>query len=349
VSVGANIGGTTEEISASGSPRDLGTILELLYLQFTAPRVDTVAVAAWRSAVREQLRNRSSNPGAAFQDTLISVMTQAHPRSRPLTPAAIDSVDVSRSLRFYRERFGDADDFTFVIVGAFDPDSIRPLVARWIGGLPAVADRGAERPRDTGVRSPSGVVKRVVRAGSEPKSETRLIFTGSATVTPEKQYELDALSELLERRLTERLREKLGGTYSPSVSTSMSTRPIARYELAIGFGSAPERVDELVTATLDVVKEIQASGPTAQELHDVAEAQRRSRETGLKQNGYWLGMISSYAQENWDFAKLAATEPPGGGSSLTAARLTEAAKTYLDLGNYVQVSLFPQAPVGATP
>jgi zinc protease len=352
VSVGASIGGTTEEVSASGSPRDLETMLQLMYLQFTAPRVDSTAIAAWRASMRERLRNRSSSPAAAFQDTLVSVLTQAHPRAKPLTPEAVDSVRVERALRFHRERFADASDFTFVVVGAIVPDSIRPLVERWIGALPAApaARRRSERARDTGVRPPAGVVRRTVRAGSEPRSSTQMVFTGTAAnVTPAAHYELDALEQLLDRRLTDRLREALGGTYSPSVSGSLWSRPTARYELSIGFGSAPERVDELVGATLEVIEALRRDGPTAQELHDIAEAQRRSRETGLKQNGYWLGMLTSYVQESWEFASLAADQPPGGGTSLTAARLTEAARRYLDLSNYVLVTLYPNAPAGSTP
>ena len=60
-------------------------------------------------------------------------------------------------------------------------------------------------------------------------------------------------------------------------------------------------------------------------------------------------MLGGYAQEGWDFASIAAPEPPGGGSALTIAQLAAAARRYLDLSNYVQVSLYPNAPAGVTP
>ncbi|HEU4643678.1 MAG TPA: insulinase family protein [Gemmatimonadaceae bacterium] len=343
VSVGASIDDAGEGISASGSPRNMDTIFQLLYLQFTAPRVDTAAVAAYKKALRSNLANRSASPGARFADSIVAVMTQHNWRARPITTAMVDSLDARKALAFFRDRFADASDFTFVIVGAFDPDSIRPLVERYIGGLPSLGRH--EAPVDMGIRPPTGVVHRMVLAGTEPKADTRLYFTGTAPVTPEREYVLNALAQVLQRRLTERLREEMGGTYSPSVGTALTTHPLTRYEITVAFGSAPERVDELTRAVLATIHDLQQKGPTAQEVHDVAEQQERGRETGLRQNGYWLSMLASYAREGWDFASIAAPQPPGGGQALTADAIQRAAKEYLTSDNYVQLSLAPAPTV----
>ncbi|HEX6535316.1 MAG TPA: insulinase family protein [Gemmatimonadaceae bacterium] len=343
VSVGAAIDGAGEGINASGSPRNLETIFQLLYLQFTAPRVDTAAIAAYETTLRSNLANRSASPNAQFADTIVAVMTQHHPKAAPITLAMIDSLDAGKALSFFHDRFADASDFTFVIVGAFDADSIRPLVERYIGGLPSTERH--ETARDLGIRPPTGVVHRTVLAGSEPKSSTQLYFTGSAPVTPEREYVLDAMGQVLQRRLTERLREQMGGTYSPSVRTALTTRPVARYEISIGFGSAPERVGELTNAVLAVIHDLQRTGPTERELHDVAEAQERARQTGLRQNGYWLSMLSTYDREGWPLASIARAEPPGGGGSLTADAIRDAARDYLSAKNYVEISLAPAPTV----
>lgn len=340
VSVGASMGQSSEGLSAGGSPRNLETLFQLLYMQFTEPRLDTAAVAAYEASLRANLTNRAASPAAQFRDTITAVMSRHHPRARTFTLAMVDSIDAARALAFYRDRFADASDFTFVIVGTFIPDSIKPLVERYLGGLPSTGRE--EKAHDLGIRPPRGVVHRTVVAGSEPKSQTIFYFTGEAPVAPGSQYVLDAVNQVLNRRLTERLREELGGTYSPSVSATLSRLPTQHYEIAISFGSAPDRVDELSDVVLDAIRELRERGPTEQELHDVAEQQRRARETGLRKNGYWLGMLSTYAEAGWELESIAMSDPPGGGSSLTAAAVQEAARRYFDFENYARFTLVPE-------
>jgi zinc protease len=321
----------------------MDTLFQLLYMQFTEPRLDSAAVAAFEAALRANLVNRAASPSVRFRDTITAVMSRHHPRSRTFTAARVDAVDAARALAFYRDRFADASDFTFVIVGAFTLDSIRPLVERYLGGLPSIGR--SERARDLGIRSPRGVVRETVAAGSEPKSETAIFFTGEAPVTPESRYLFDAVSQVLERRLTERLREQLGASYAASVNGTLNRYPTEHYEIAVGFGSAPDRADELSAAVLDAIRELRESGPTERELHDVAEQQKRAREIGLRQNGYWLDMLSTYAEAGWTLASIGESDPPGGGPALTLTSVRDAARRYLGLDNHAIFTLIPDRRV----
>jgi zinc protease len=337
VSVGVSIDQLNEGLEASGSPKDAETMFQLLYLQFTAPRLDSTALAAFEAAARTNLANRAASPAAAYQDSMRAVLSQHNPLARPITVAMIDSIDAARSLAFVHDRFADASDFTFVIVGAFTPDSIKPLVERYLGGLPSIGRK--EKGRDLGIRPPTGVVRKMVYAGTEPKSETRLFFNGPAEFSPETDYLLGSLSDLLELRLTQKLREQLGGTYGVNVGASLSREPAGNYQLAIAFGSAPERVGELTKAVFDVIESVKKDGPTAAELHEVTETQRRSRETGLLQNQFWLSAISSYDQNDWKLNGLLSLDDAIKG--LTPAKIKRAATKYFDAKNYVQVTLSP--------
>jgi zinc protease len=138
VSVGVSMDQLHEGLGANGSPKDAETLFQLLYLQFTAPRIDSTALTAFKAAARTNVANRAASPGAIYQDSMQAVLAQHNPLARQITVAMIDSIDAARSLSFFHERFADASDFTFVIVGAFKPDSIRPLVERYLGGLPSI-------------------------------------------------------------------------------------------------------------------------------------------------------------------------------------------------------------------
>ncbi len=327
----------TEDVQAWGSPKDLETMLQLLYLRFRAPRVDSLAVAAWKQAVKSRLSDRAADPDAAFADTLQVTMTAGHPRSRPLTPAMVDSVDVRRALAFYQDRYADASDFTFIIVGAFDTVTLKPLVERYLGALPSL--RRHEAARDIGVRPPRGVVRKTVFAGREPQARTQLVFTGPADFNRERRFVLHGLAEVLSRRLREKLREELGGTYAVGVQGEMSREPYGHYQVTIGFGGPPERIARLTAATFGVIEELKARGASAKELAELGEMQRRTLETNLRRNEFWLSALSLFDQNGWDLAEIPATQPLA--RILTSEAIAAAAREYLDAGNYVQVTLLP--------
>ncbi|HEX6626669.1 MAG TPA: insulinase family protein [Gemmatimonadaceae bacterium] len=345
VSVYPSIDDLSQGISGSASLRDVDTMLQLVYLYFTQPRLDTALVNTFIGRFKGVLANRSASPEAAFSDTLQVTMAQHSPREAPVSAATLDRIDPFKSYDFYRDRFSDASGFTFVFVGNFKPDSLKPLVAKWLGSLPSRGRR--ETWRDTGVRPPTGVVQRVVKKGAEPKARTALVFTGPFEYTRKNRYQLSALAELLNIKLRETLRENMGGTYGVSVSPAASREPYPAYRFTIGFGSAPERLEALTAAALAQIDSVKRFGASADYLTKVKEAALRSREVALKQNNYWLAQISTFDQNGWSLAEI-----PNGErliSALTSEDLKQAAIKYLRTDNYVRVSLYPENFSGAAP
>src|SRR5690606_3252882 len=127
----------TEEIHGAAAPSDVETALQLVHLAFTTPRVDSAAFASLRDRTQAVLVNQAASPQAAFGDTLSATMTQNHPRNLRVDTATIRQWSLDEGLEFYRARFADADDFAFTFVGTIDTASLRPLVERYIGSLPA--------------------------------------------------------------------------------------------------------------------------------------------------------------------------------------------------------------------
>ena len=223
-------------------------------------------------------------------------------------------------------------------MGSFDPDSIRPLVQRYLGNLPTRGE--PDRAADPGIRPPEGVVERTVRKGIEPKSQTALVFTGPARATREERFALDALGQILEIRLREELREELSGTYSVDVSGNISRIPREAYNVSIQFGSAPERADSLAGTVFAEIDSMARQGPRPDELAKVKETYIRTRETNLRENRWWLSLLASARRENEDPAGRFALEPQL--SRLTPEVIRAAAATYLDRKRYVRVTLLPE-------
>jgi zinc protease len=337
-SVGPSVGDLSEGMNGYAAPRDVETLFQLVHLYFTQPRRDEEAWQAYLQRGRESLRNRDVTPEAAFGDTLTAVLTQRHPRSRPFTAATFDSLDIDRSLAIYRQRFADAGDFTFYFVGTFHPDSLRPLVQTYLASLPGSGAR--ETYRDLGIRPPGGAVRKTVRRGVEPKARTTLVFTGPAQTSRQAAADMNALSLALELRLREKLREDLGGTYSVGVSGGLSRDPYPRYSFSIDFGSAPERVDELVRVVMAEIDTVRAAGVPRDVVDKVRESSRRSRETALRENGWWIARLMDYDRREWD-VRLIPDNPIN--ADLSPERIQAAARLYLDPARHVQVSLMPEA------
>jgi zinc protease len=337
VRVAPIIGELEQGFSGSASPRDAETLMQLIYLYFTAPRHEPQAVEAMTQQIRAILANRSMDPGAAFGDTLQVTLTQYHPRTQPPTAAMLDALDAEAAYAFFLDRFSDASDFTFVLVGNLDLDALRPLVQSYLGGLPSTGR--SDSWRDTGVRPPTGVIEKVVRQGLEPRAMTRLVFTGPMEYSRQNAYALRALGDVLDIRLREVLREELGGTYGVQVSAAASVRPERRYTINIAFGAAPERLDELTMAVFSEIERIRSEGPRDEELSRVREIHRREREASLRQNAYWLNQLVAYDRDRSGFTGILNYE--GLIDGLTGAAVQGAAQAWLRADNYVRVSLLP--------
>ena len=327
-----------EGLNGGGSPRDLETLLQLVHLHFTAPRADSAAFTSFQQRARAALANRGASPEAAFQDTLQVTLSQHHVRARPFTAPLVDEMSLARSLAIYRDRFADASDFTFVFVGNVVPDSLRPLVERYLASLPATNRR--ERPRDPGIEPPRGVVERTVRRGSEPKAQTAIVFTGSFEFSRANRYALAALAQVLDIQLRESLREQLGGTYGVRVSAQNERDPRPRYALAIDFGSAPDRAEPLVRALFAQLDTLKRDGPPPATLAKVREAALRARETSLKQNGYWLTQLAYFDRHGWPLDEIPDADKLV--LSLEARTVRDAARRHLDAKRYVRVVLLPE-------
>jgi len=340
LNVTSTIGPYGEGVSGSGSRQDAKTLFQLIYLQFTAPRIDSSAVRQFEASLRDALAHRQASPDAAYEDTLGLVLSGHSPRLPRLNDAYLTQLDPAKSLAFVRRRFADATDFTFVIVGAFDVDAIRPLVERYIGGLPASGRRNTWR--DTGVRPPVGIVTRVIHKGREPRAGTTLVFLGVADSTRRERGTLLALTDVLQQRLKKRLREQLGGVYGVAVAWDQETVPCPSYRVTVTFGTDPQRLDELTNAVFTEIAELTRNGPTAAELETFTEGHRRGRETAMMTNGFWLQSLALYDQRGWPLPEIPGAERAVEG--ISATDLQAGARRYLDTAHYVQVSLTPEDP-----
>jgi zinc protease len=339
LSVRADIGESQEGLAGGSAGKDLETMFQLVYLTFTAPRADPVAFRVLTDQLKVALANQSATPDAVFETALTAALSQDHPRAQPLTPASLPQMSLEKSLAFYKDRFADASDFTFVFVGSFDLATMKPLVERYLASLPAT--RRTEAARDVGIHPPEGVVKKQVTSGIAPRSQVSIVFSGPFQNDEMHRVAARTMGETLAGNLQRTLREDLGGTYGVGVVTNFQNYPTPEYRITINFACDPARTESLIASAFRVIDDFKRTGPGIQQVADARIALLRDLETNGSRNDYLLNRIV-FKYENGEDLNEAVNMRPFY-DQLTAPLLRDAAREYLNTNRYVQVTLMPGA------
>jgi zinc protease len=327
-----------EGISGSCVSKDLETALQLTYLYFTAPRSDTAAFNASISRFRASLEDMPTSPEQIFGDTLRAVLTNNSMRRKPTALGDLPAITLNKSLEIYRDRFKDASGFTFVFIGNFDPMKIKPLLEQYLGALPATNRK--ESARDLNIDFPGGMIKKTVYNGAAEKASVQMVISGHYAFSNAANTQMEAIRQILQLRMIERLREKENGVYSPRVSLSINKNPKPAYAFSIAFGCAPENVEKLTAAVWDEIAKLKTNGPSPDDLKKFLSEQRVVVKNAMETNSFWLGYLSNQYQEQEDPSNILSYYSQL--DQLNSKQLTKIINTYLTEQNYIRVVLLPE-------
>jgi zinc protease len=329
-----------EGLRGGSTPQDLETMFQLLYLRFTQPRADPTAFAAMAAQARALLANQMASPDVVFNQAIDAALSGNSPRRKPETLASVDQWNLAKSLAFYKARFADASNFTFVFVGSFTPDSIKPLVETYIASLPAT--HAHETWRDLGIAPPTTIVDKTIQQGIAPKSEVAIVLSGPFEYDDAHKLALRTLILVLQSRLLDTIRQELGGTYAISATPDTQKLPRPEYSVRIDWTCDPARTATLVQRVFDEIAFVRNTAFSPDQVMRIREALLREFEANSQDNGYFLNQIAR-RYENGEAADLAAIDNlPDRIAALSGDAIAQAAQTYLNADHYVKVTRMPQ-------
>lgn len=329
----------SETMTGGSSAVDVETMLQLTYLYFTQPRKDDDLFKSFVTKQQALYQNMAADPQFTFQDSVIATLYKKQVWAPKLPkPENFAQINEDRALEIYKERFGNANGFTFVLVGKFDPNTIKPLVATYLGSLPS--SKVTSTYKDVGLRPVKGVVKKVVNKGTEDKSFIRMFWNGEAPYSEAELLKIQALTDILNIKIIESLREDLGGIYSGGMYGNLSKNPYNNYSLGVSLPCGPENVDKLIKATHAEIEKIKANGPTAGDMEKIKETWKQQYQVNMKDNSFWAKQLLASVETGSTGGELVSYEKRV--AALTANDVKDAAKKYLDMKNYVEVVLNPE-------
>ncbi len=331
-SVSASVGEVNESVTATAAPRDLETMMQLVYLQFTALRSDADAFASWQGRSAAQYRNMASNPMYVYSDSLSSTLYGGNVRQRLPNAEAVEAVDYARSMELFKARFADAANFTFMFVGNVDPATLKPLVEQYIASLPA--GKGKEK---AGVPVPTvkgSVVNLFERTVESPKVSMAYVTTGMMEPTLENAIEMDAMWQVLFSRYFEVLREDEGGTYSPRVQGSLDadTGQTSLITMIDTNADLYERLGGLIVAELE---RLATEGPSDADYQKIKEYMLKTDVQNRQENSFWMRRMRNYYLNGLDYVTGYAEAV----NAMTKEDIRDFARSLIDQGNRVVVTM----------
>ncbi len=328
-------------IAGRSAPQDLETMFQLVYLRFTAPRADPNAFAAAMAQAQAIVANQTASPEVVFNQTIDDALDGNSPRRRPETPETIAKWNLDKSLEFYKARFADASNFTFVFVGSFTPETIKPFVERYIASLPAT--HAKETWHDLNIVPPKGPIEKTVQKGIAPKSQVAIVFSGPFDYDLQHRLALRSVAMVLQSRLLDTIRQELGGTYSITAADATERIPRPDYLLRIEWTCDPAQTQALVQRVFQEIESVKGMPFRSDQVARIREALQHDYDMSSRENGFVLGQVSR-RYENGEVADLGSIANYSDRlNELTGPMIHEAAMTYLSTNNYVRVILMPES------
>jgi zinc protease len=334
VSLSPSIGLYTEALNGSSTKKDFETLMQLAYLSFGRPREDADAYKVRYEYIQTILKNRVQNPDQVFSDS-VSVALRPNCAYMPqLTLETMDKLSYEKTLSIYAERFANPADFTFVIVGDFDIDSIKPNVLTYIGGLKTTKAKENYIKRDISIRK--GKFENVFSwQMTTPKISNVTVFSGDKESNGTNNMHLNILVELLRKRYLDTIREDEGGSYGVGVGGSINGNH--NYTLSIVFDTDEAKFEKLHAIVMREIENIGNNGCNLEDLAKVKENMIKTHTESVKRNGYWRSTIESKVLYKMDFE----TGYDNLINSVTSDDIKALAKQIITDGNITKVVMKP--------
>lgn len=338
VSCSASLGVDNESLNGYASPDDVKTLFELIYLAMTSPRTDNDAYASFENRMKAQLENAKLDPSTALNDTVSKVVYNNHPRAVSLEAEDFDKISYQRILDIYKERYGDASDFTFTFVGNLNVDSIRPYIEQYLATLPANGRVDKPSPEALPKIMKGKLENHFSREMQTPKSSVFQLYSGKSEYNLKNLLTASLLSQILDLVYTETIRESEGGSYGVYAGVSLSDFPKGQTTLQVFFDTDPQKWENMVRIVDEEIQRIATEGPKSEHLTKSRDNMLKRHNERLQENSYWLNVIDSYYFRGLD----AYTNYKEILESITADDIKKFMSDFISQGNCVEVVMGPK-------
>ncbi len=330
---------TDEGFSGSSTIKDLEILMQLVYLYFDAPRFDESMCNLVVKEIKNQLKFLSSNPQIMFVDTLIKACFQNDIRKTQIPDEKfMDAVTLERVKRVYLDRFADASDFTFTFVGNVNEETFIPLMEKYLGNLPSI--KRTETFKNVSKAFSPQTQNISIEVGMENQGNLGILFAKDMPWNINNNLSVDIFNEVASMVLLEEIREKMGGTYSPTVRFSADKFPQSIMSGTITISCNPKNAKKISKTCFKILNDLLTKGISDDHFSKAVAQIKKSGETVAKENSYWRNYIATNLfygdnlNKRQEYEKMLDT--------ITKEEVIANIKTGFDPTHYVEVIQYPE-------
>lgn len=286
-------------LSGNSTPKDVETLMQLIYLKMTALSKDEKSFKNLQNTYATILANQSNNPNMVYQDSLQSTLYLGSKIGRIPTSDEIKAISYDRLMALAKEYYGNAKDFTFYFVGNYDEKTLLPLIEQYIASLP----NNGFKLKNKEIPYAKGEVKNnFTKAMSNPQTQASEIWSTKLPFSMQNMVLADVTSRLLEMQYLRTIREQLSAAYHAGATFGMLRDfddKASIISITANAGLNPEKADTAITYFFKGVEEVEKQVDAA-DLQKVKEILLKQAGVDEKNNAYWLGVLANYTGLGFD-------------------------------------------------
>lgn len=325
-----------EGMRGNTTPKDLETMMQLVYMNFTHPRYDKEGFGGIKQMIESQVKNLSQDPQYVFQDSLIHICYAHHPKAMIIGMPMLAGLDYDRMSQIYKERFADASDFTFIFSGNFDMEQMRKYVEQYIASLPANGKK--EQAANDGKSLAKGNVTREFNRKTENnQAMLAMMWSGKMPYTLENRIKISITGQLMANELLNRVREDEGAAYSPYSTGRLKKTFEESFMIQTMFGLNPDKRTTSEKLTIASLEDLAKNIPEA-ELNKMKEFMMKQTDENFHDNNYWVSTMADYAANGLDMA----TNFKETLQKITPKDMQDFIAGLLKQGNRIEVFMMPE-------
>lgn len=228
------------------------------------------------------------------------------------------------------------------LVGDLDVEAAIDAVAKTLGALPAREPRPSLDALKKISFPKEPFTKHYTITSEIPKGNVVVYWPTNDGMDVKRARRLSMLAGVLNDRLRVKIREEIAGTYSPSAGSNASDTFAGYGYIQAGCVVDPAMAEKISDLIVTIGNDLATNGVTEDELKRTRQPVLTATRESLRTNNYWGGNVLGRAQEKPEVLDWARTRLPDI-EAITAAELSELAKTYLGAARASRVSIVPAA------
>ena len=336
VNADAALGNTRQYVTAHSTPKDIETMMQMQYLYFTAINKDEKQYQNLMTSLEMALKNKNLNPEAVLSDTLTNTLYGHNPRFSVLQVEDLKNVNYDRILEIAKDRFKNAGQFTFVFVGNFDEQTLRPLIEQYVASLPATKQK-PEDFKEILTLAKGDVVNEFKVKTESPKATAVEYWYADMPYTLDNIIKIDAVGQILSMIYLKTIREEESAAYSCGAAGYFNqSSHQAKAMLQAYCPMNPDKQELAVRLMHEGIAKMQKQ-IDADQLSKVKEYMLKQYDVDAKKNGYWANTITTFK----DYGLDVHTDYKKTVEALTVDNVRDFLNKFLKGANHVKVVMSP--------